>query len=139
MATNESKGQFFYETNQFESIRITNRFESRIGMLYCEHLATMLLLVRSTHCRTAFPAQHLRPSDVLSCWPDDLELSPVFYPGSNEQHRLFLAYASTRNVLVRASSSLGVLNDYALYKSTHLCSLCIGHTTCCFWHRDLSA
>jgi len=40
-------------------------------------------------CRTAFPAQHLRPSGVLSCWPDGLELSPGFYPGSNEQHRLF--------------------------------------------------
>jgi len=24
----------FYETNRFESIRITNRIESRIGMLY---------------------------------------------------------------------------------------------------------
>jgi len=43
----------------------------------------------SPTCRTAFPAQHLRPSGVLSCWPDGLELSPGFYPGSNEQHRLF--------------------------------------------------
>jgi len=38
---------------------------------------------------TAFPAQHLRPSGVLSCWPDGLELTPGFYPRSNEQHRLF--------------------------------------------------
>jgi len=38
---------------------------------------------------TAFPTQHLRPSGVLSCWPDGLELTPGFYPGSNEQHRLF--------------------------------------------------
>ena len=37
----------------------------------------------------AFPAQHLRPSGVLGCWPDGLELSPGFYPGSHEQHRLF--------------------------------------------------
>ena len=39
----------------------------------------------------AFPAQHLRPSGVLSCWPDGLKLSLSlgFYPGSNEQHRLF--------------------------------------------------
>ena len=37
----------------------------------------------------AFPAQRLRPSVVLSCWPDGLELTPGFYPGSNEQHRLF--------------------------------------------------
>ena len=40
-------------------------------------------------CRTAFPAQHLRPSGVLSCWPDGLELTPGFYPESIEQHRLF--------------------------------------------------
>ena len=40
-------------------------------------------------CRTAFPAQHLRPSGVLSCWRDGLELTPGFYPGSTEQHRLF--------------------------------------------------
>jgi len=26
---------------------------------------------------------------VLICWPDGLELTPGFYPGSNEQHRLF--------------------------------------------------
>ena len=42
-------------------------------------------------CRAAFSAQHLRPSGVLSCWPDGLELTPGFYPGSNEQHRLFWA------------------------------------------------
>ena len=24
-----------------------------------------------------------------SCWPDGLELTPGFYPGSNEQRRLF--------------------------------------------------
>ena len=35
--------------------------------------------------------QHLRPSGVLSCWPDGLELTPGFYPRSNEQHRLFWA------------------------------------------------
>ena len=43
----------------------------------------------SPTCRTAFPAQHLRPSGVLSRWPGGLELTPGFYPGSNEQHRLF--------------------------------------------------
>jgi len=43
----------------------------------------------SPTCRTAFPAQHLRPSGVLSCWPDGPELTPRFYLGSNEQHRLF--------------------------------------------------
>ena len=34
-------------------------------------------------------AQRLRPSSVLGCWPDGLELTPGFYRGSNEQHRLF--------------------------------------------------
>jgi len=29
------------------------------------------------------------PSSVLGCWPDGLELTPGFYRGSNEQHRLF--------------------------------------------------
>jgi len=28
MTTSESKGQFFYKTNRFESIRVTNRIES---------------------------------------------------------------------------------------------------------------
>jgi len=42
-----------------------------------------------TYFRTAFPAQHLRPSGVLGCWPDGLELTPGFYRGSHEQHRLF--------------------------------------------------
>jgi len=28
MTTSESKGRFFYNTNRFESIRITNRIES---------------------------------------------------------------------------------------------------------------
>jgi len=37
----------------------------------------------------AFPAQHLRPSGVLGCWPDGLELALGFYPVSSEQHRLF--------------------------------------------------
>jgi len=37
MATSESKGRFL----QSESIRITNRFESRIGMLYCIMRATV--------------------------------------------------------------------------------------------------
>jgi len=26
---------------------------------------------------------------ALGCWPDGLELSPGFYPGSYEQHRQF--------------------------------------------------
>jgi len=58
---------------------------------------------------------------VLSCWPDGMELSPGFYPGSNEQHRLFwastLEHIRSRNT--SASSTTGVLNDNALHKSTY--------------------
>ena len=57
--------------------------------LQCWHAAASAFRQPSPTCRTAFPAQHLRPSGVLSCWPDGLELSPGFYPESNEQHRLF--------------------------------------------------
>ena len=56
--------------------------------------------MQSSRRSSARPAQHLRPSGVLGCWPDGLELTPRFYPGSNAQHRLFQASAS--NVLVRA-------------------------------------
>ena len=89
------------------------------------------------HPSMAFPAQHLslRPSGVFSCWPDGLELTPGFYPGSNEQHRLFSA--STQNVhctcsrVTSASSALGVLNDYALYKSTHALTHSLTHLDNC--------
>ena len=57
--------------------------------LQCWHAAASAFRQPSPTCRTAFLAQHLRPSGVLSCWPDGLELTPGFYPGSNEQHRLF--------------------------------------------------
>jgi len=39
---------------------------------------------RPHRCRYTYGSVH-----VLSCWPDGLELTPGFYPGSNEQHRLF--------------------------------------------------
>ena len=42
----------------------------------------------SSTCHTAFSAQHLRPSGVLSCWLDGLEFSQIFLE-SSEQHRLF--------------------------------------------------
>ena len=41
---------------------------------------------------TVVPAQHLRPSGFLSRWPHDLELSPGFYPGPDDQCRLFQAF-----------------------------------------------
>jgi len=58
-------------------------------LLQCRYAAASAFRQPSPTCRTAFPAQHLRPSGVLSYWPDGLELTPGFYPGSNEQHRLF--------------------------------------------------
>ena len=57
--------------------------------LQCWHAAASAFRQPPPTCRTAFPAKHLRPSGVLSCWPDGLELTPGFYTGSNEQHRLF--------------------------------------------------
>jgi len=57
--------------------------------LQCWHAPASAFRQPSPTCRTVFPAQHLRPSGVLSCWPDGLELTPGFYPGSDEQHRLF--------------------------------------------------
>ena len=59
---------------------------------FCIQWPSVFHTVCSRLC-TAFPAQHLRPSGVLSCWCDGLELTPGFYPGFNEQHRLF--YVST--------------------------------------------
>ena len=63
-------------------------------------------------CRTAFPAQHLRPSGVLGCWPDGLELTPGFSV-------LGVHLKRTCSRVTSASSALGVLDDYVLYKSTH--------------------
>ena len=53
---------------------------------------------------------------VVLAWK--LELTPGFYPGSNEQRRMhalgvFLKRTCSR--VTSASSALGVLNDYALY------------------------
>ena len=59
--------------------------------LQCWHAAASAFRQPSPTCRTAFPAQHLRPSGVLSCLPDVLELTPGFYPGFHQQHRLFWA------------------------------------------------
>jgi len=80
----------------------------------------------SPTCRTAFPAQHLRPLGVLSCWPDGLEHTPGFYPfGIQRAAQTVLGVYLKRTCwrFTGASSALGVLNDYALYKSTHLIHL----------------
>ena len=63
----------------------------------------------------------------VACPPDGLELSPGFYPGSHEQHRRSSAYLFTYlfTRYTSASSAVGVLNDYALYKSTHSLTLAL--------------
>ena len=43
----------------------------------------------SSTCHTMFPSQHLRPSGILCCWLNGLELTQGFDLGSNEQHKLF--------------------------------------------------
>ena len=74
-------------------LRIRPRTTVSVGALHpglqCWHAAASAFRQPSSTCRTAFQARHLRLSDVLSCWPDGLELTPRFYPRSNEQHRLF--------------------------------------------------
>jgi len=42
--------------------------------LQCRHAPASAFRQPSPTCRTAFLAQHLRPSGVLGCWPDGLEL-----------------------------------------------------------------
>ena len=66
-------------------------------------------------------AQRLRPSGVLSCWPDGPELSSGFYPGIQRAAQTVLSVYLKRicSCNTSASSTLGVLNDRALYKSTH--------------------
>jgi len=74
-------------------------------------------------CSSAFPAQHLRPSGVLGCWRDGLELSTYSRILSGIQRAaqtvLGVYLKRTCSRVTAASSALGVLDDYALYKSTH--------------------
>ena len=87
----------------------------------CLHVCTKVQMLNHDHLSTIRLNTSLRPSGVLSCWPVGLELTPGFYPGSNEQHRLFLGVYLKRTCsrVTSASGALGILNDCALYKSTH--------------------
>jgi len=82
------------------------------------HLLAVPRFPLNTYGRRAFSVSGL----------DGLELTPGFYPGSNEQHRLFLGVNLKRTCsrIISASSALGVLNDYALYKSTHSLTTSLG-------------
>ena len=46
-----------------------------------------------TNRSTSLPAQHLRPSGLVSRRPHSLELSPGFHPGPDYQCRLFQTFA----------------------------------------------
>ena len=61
------------------------RFGKR-GFLYSAPAASNNLPLSDLSLRVVTDTN---PSGVLSCWPDGLGLTPGFYPGSNEQHRLF--------------------------------------------------
>jgi len=79
----------------FCSLRVDSLQQgTHFSLLPTTHIIACVLHSRLRHpavsfyaCRAAFPAQHVRPSGVLSCWPDCLELTPRFYPGSDEQQR----------------------------------------------------
>ena len=67
-----------------------------VEVIYCEYLIR-IVNYKANFYSVSFHFVSLGPlfftkkhrSGVLSCWPDGLELTPGFYPGSNEQHRLF--------------------------------------------------
>jgi len=76
----------------------------------------------SPTCRTAFPAQHLQPLGVLTQllvrWPGThSRILSGIQRAAQTVLGVYLKRTSSR--VTSASSALGVLNDYALYKSTH--------------------
>jgi len=66
MTTSESKGRFFYKTNRFESIRITNRIDSN-RELECSSLHYRLVAYRLTHTRPDHSIHLCRVSIALRC------------------------------------------------------------------------
>ena len=76
----------------------------------------------SPTCRTAFPAQHLRTAverfQLLARWPGTH--SRILCGIQRAAQTVLGVYLKrTCSRVTSASSALGVLNDYALYKSTH--------------------
>jgi len=67
----------------------------------------------------AFPAQHLRPSGVFSCWSDGLELSRILSGIPRAAQTVLCVYLKCTCSHSSASSAIEVLNDNALHKSTH--------------------
>jgi len=70
---------------ELRSAEKKTRFGKR-GFLYSAPAASNNLPLSDLSLRVVTDTN---PSGVLSCWPDGLELTPAFYPGTNEQHRLF--------------------------------------------------
>ena len=66
----------------------------------------------------AFPARHLRPSGILSCWPGThSQILSGIQRAAQTVLGIYLKRTCSR--ITSASSVLGVLNNYALYKSMH--------------------
>jgi len=60
---------------------------------FCSVVEWSVLFHTMTTCSTSLPAQHLQPSDLFSCRPHSLELSPRFHPGPDIKCRLFQTFA----------------------------------------------
>jgi len=90
--------------------------------LQCWHAVASAFRQPSPTCRTAFLAQHLRlsggHSQSLAQWP---QTHSRILSGIQRAVQIVLGiyFKRTCSRVTSASSALGVLNDYALYKSTH--------------------
>ena len=86
--------------------------------LRCRHAPASAFRQPSPTCRTAFPAQHLRPFSVAG--PAAWNSLPDFFRYTTSSTDCFWRLLKrTCSRVTSASSALGVLNNYALYKSTH--------------------
>ena len=95
-----------------------------VGALYpglqCWHATASAFRQPSSTCRTAFPAQHLRPSrsQLLARW---LGTHSQILSGIQRAAQTVLSVCLKRTCScdISASSAFRVLNDNALYKFTH--------------------
>ena len=81
----------------------------------------------SSTCRTAFPAQHIRPSGVAGPMARN-SLPDFIRDPTSSTDVLGVHLKRTCSCVTSASSALGVLNDYALYKSTHTLAHSLSHS-----------
>jgi len=82
-----------------DSSPVSERLRTAVGLLCsgrrCRQSAAPVFCQPSTACSTSLPAQHFSVAG-----PQSLELSPRFYPGPDNQCRLFQTFAE--NVPVRS-------------------------------------